>query len=51
MSQTTRRQLDDKGRCYGRKPIYYKGGSWNSSLNSPKFLCDRYGCEYDPDGQ
>ena len=41
-------KLDEKGRCCGRKPIYYKGRSWRSPPGSPlKFCC---GCnrEFDP---
>lgn len=31
--------LDDKGRCCGRKPIVYKGGSWRSP--APQRFCCR----------
>lgn len=36
--------LDERGRCYGRKPLHYKGGSWCSPSRPMKF-CDR---EFDP---
>lgn len=37
---TPKAQLDDKGRCCGRKPIDYKGSSWRSPARPQKF-CDR----------
>jgi hypothetical protein len=40
--------IDDKGRCCGRKPIHYKGGSWRYS-GPPKLFCDRCCREYDPE--
>ena len=33
-------RLDENGRCCGRKPILYKGGSWRSPELRQKF-CDR----------
>lgn len=39
--------LDDKGRCCGRKPIHYKGGSFASPPGSPMLFCHRCCREYD----
>ena len=33
-------KLDEKGRCCGRKPLDYKGGSWRSPRRPQKF-CTR----------
>jgi hypothetical protein len=44
-------QLDEKGRCCGRKPIFYKGGSWASPLEAPMYLCTRCDREFGPDGK
>jgi hypothetical protein len=35
--------IDEKGRCCGRKPIVYRGGSWRSPAKPQKFCprCDR----------
>jgi hypothetical protein len=44
-------QLDAKGRCCGRKPIFYKGGSWRSPLSAPMHFCCDCNREYGPDGQ
>ena len=44
------KRLDAKGRCCGRKPIYYRGGSWCSPMNCPMHFCDRCDREYGPDG-
>lgn len=41
-------KLDEKGRCCGRKPIYYKGGSWCSHPGAPLMFCDKCNREYDP---
>ena len=41
-------KLDEKGRCCGRKPIYYKGGSWRSPPGAPLMFCGRCNREYDP---
>ena len=41
------KHLDEKGRCCGRKPIHYKGGSWCSPQIPQKF-CDRCCRAYDP---
>lgn len=43
-------KLDDKGRCCGRKPIFYKGGSWRSPLDAPMHFCDVCCREFGPDG-
>ncbi len=40
--------LDSAGRCCGRKPLHYKGGSWRSPERPMKF-CDRCCREYDPE--
>mgnify|MGYP001209491228 CR=1 FL=1 len=40
----------DNGRCCGRKPIFYKGGSWRSPKQAPMHFCDRCHKEYGPDG-
>ena len=45
-----RKKLDVKGRCCGRKPIYYKGGSWRSPPGSPMYFCVRCALDYGPDG-
>lgn len=39
--------LDERGRCCGRKPLHYKGGSWRSPAHPMKF-CDRCNREFDP---
>lgn len=39
--------MDDKGRCCGVKPLYYKGGSWRSPLQAPMYFCCRCSREYD----
>lgn len=44
-------KLDDKGRCCGHKPIFYKGGSWCSPLGSPKYFCTRCARDFGPDGE
>lgn len=43
------KRLDDKGRCCGRKPIYYKGMAWNSPLGCPKKWCDRCNTTFNPE--
>jgi hypothetical protein len=40
--------LDDKGRCCGRKPLHYKGGSWRSPPGAPLLFCCECCREYDP---
>lgn len=40
-------QLDPNGRCCGRKPIHYKGGSWCSPLGAPLLFCSRCNREFD----
>ena len=43
--------LDAKGRCCGRKPIHYKGGSWRSPPGCPMWFCCTCHREYsDPSG-
>lgn len=44
-------KLDDKGRCCGRKPLHYKGGSWRSPRGAPMFFCCECNREFGPDGQ
>ena len=44
-------KLDDKGRCCGRKPVFYKGGSWCSPVGAPMYFCTRCSREYGPDGE
>ena len=44
-------ELAANGRCCGRKPIYYKGGSYCSPPGSPMYFCDRCDREYGPEGQ
>lgn len=44
-------RLDDKGRCCGRKPIFYKGGSWRSPPQSPMHFCCDCSREFGPDGK
>lgn len=44
-------QLDPLGRCCGRKPIFYRGGSWMSPPGSPKHYCPRCDSEYGTDGK
>lgn len=40
--------IDEKGRCCGRKPLYYKGHhSWRNARRM--LFCDRCCREYDPD--
>lgn len=41
-------KLDEKGRCCGRKPIKYKGGSWRSPLY-PMYFCTRCDRAYSVD--
>ena len=45
-----KKTLDENGRCCGRKPLYYKGGSWRSPPGSPMYFCYRCDREYGPDG-
>ena len=45
-----KKTLDEKGRCCGRKPLYYKGGSWRSPPGSPMYFCIGCDREYGPDG-
>lgn len=42
------KRLDEKGRCCGRKPIYYRGGAWNSPPGSPMLWCCRCDTVYNP---
>lgn len=42
--------LDTKGRCCGRKPIFYKGGSWRSPVDAPLYHCCECSAEFWPDG-
>ena len=42
-------RLDAKGRCCGRKPMRYKGGSWRSPLGAPMLVCCNCNREYDPE--
>lgn len=42
-------RLDQKGRCCGRKPIHYKGGSWCSPPGAPFLWCDRCDKHFDPE--
>jgi len=42
--------LDENGRCCGRKPIHYKGGSWRSPPGSPMHFCGGCCREFGPDG-
>lgn len=44
-------RLDEKGRCCGRKPIFYKGGSWRSPPGSPMHFCCGCQREFGPDGE
>ena len=44
-------ELDTKGRCCGRKPIFYKGGSWASPLGAPLYFCPKCNREFSPDGK
>lgn len=44
-------RLDAKGRCCGRKPIFYKGGSWRSPPGSPMYFCCECDREFGPDGR
>lgn len=39
--------MDEKGRCCGRQPLYYKGGSWRSPANAPMYFCTTCCREYD----
>ena len=41
-------KLDPNGRCCGRKPLHYKGGSYRSPDHPMKF-CSRCDREYCPD--
>lgn len=41
--------LDEKGRCCGRKPMHYKGGSWRSPPGAPFLWCDRCDKLFDPE--
>ena len=43
-------KLDRKWRCCGRKPVFYKGGSWRSPPGAPFHFCTRCCSEYGPDG-
>lgn len=43
--------FDNEGRCCGRKPLFYKGGSWRSPPGSPKYFCTRCFREFGPDGK
>ena len=43
-------KLDSEGRCCGRKPLFYKGGSFRSPPGSPMFFCCRCSREFDPEG-
>lgn len=43
-------KLDEKGRCCGRKPIFYKGGSWRSPKEAPMHFCGECCREFGPDG-
>ena len=47
---TEARRLDEHGRCCGRKPVYYKGGSWASPPGAPMHFCGRCNREYGTDG-
>lgn len=40
-------KIDPQGRCCGRKPIHYKGGSFASPLGAPLLFCPRCNREYD----
>ena len=44
-------RLDSSGRCCGRKPLYYKGGSWRSPTGSPMYFCGKCMREFGPDGE
>ena len=44
------KMLDAKGRCCGRKPIYYRGGSRSSPPVLPRLVCVRCDREYYADG-
>jgi hypothetical protein len=44
-------QLDANGRCCGRKPIFYKGGSYRSPLEAPLHFCAECCREFGPDGK
>lgn len=50
MSDQTQQTLDKHGRCCGRKPIFYAGGSWRSPVKAPLYFCGRCCREYGPDG-
>lgn len=39
--------LDSQGRCCGRKPIDYKGGSWRSPPEGPHKFCPRCDRSFD----
>lgn len=41
-------KLDEKGRCCGRKPHLYKGGSWRSPIDAPVSCCFTCNRNYDP---
>lgn len=43
-------RLDEKGRCCGRKPLVYKGGSWMSPPGSPMQVCLTCDAIYELDG-
>lgn len=43
--------LDEKGRCCGRKPLFYKGGSWRSPRNAPMYFCCTCHREFGPKGE
>lgn len=39
-------RLADDGRCCGKKPLEYKGGSWRSP-SRPQYFCSRCNRAYD----
>lgn len=43
-------KLNEHGRCCGRKPIFYKGGSWSSPPGAPLYFCCECCREFGPDG-
>lgn len=48
---TNQVSLDQQGRCCGRKPLFYKGGSWRSPPGSPMHFCCECHREFGPDGK
>lgn len=40
--------IDEKGRCCGRKPLHYKGGSWRYD-GPPQLFCTRCDRSYNPE--